>query len=457
MPSPPKPGRPRDPVAVALGNASGLGAGYLMLGRADLGITVLLISAELLIVFSSVQALWFAVVVLAWWVGLVVHGWYLAGGRPHRAWIWPHRSWRQLIVGLAVLLPILLVVSLLRLDIAGIDDDVATARRTFDCVQARSAVDRVNPAHRMVALDPGTDGRDMVKVCDQVQTAGSSLSTGLTGDLTQLDRGLGTLTTVLADQPEYEPLVQRALDHFLAGLPVKDPCITLKISDWLGAQHHPGTVLDNTAATVPRIAPAAILGCADHYFQSGDWQRARSDYQLLLTRYPRNALAARARAGVAQANQKISLVALREAVNATVGGYCSRPVAYPYAPGGANRALVLGSKQYMNGVPPEWLTVDAGIATRILCTDNAGYGAAVRTCSYTGSSNPLGHSVTFHKVAIHARVFDVHTARVITDTTVEISGTSCPQVIFTSGTESRRFVSPSDGDERAAFQPLISP
>ncbi|WP_284346961.1 hypothetical protein [Frankia sp. Cppng1_Ct_nod] len=44
----------------------------------------------------------------------------------------------------------------------------------------------------------------------------------------------------------------------------------------------------------------------------------------------------------------------------------------------------------------------------------------------------------------------------MTDTRVEIGGTSCPSVIYGDGT-TKMYVTPSDSQVQAVFRPLISP
>jgi hypothetical protein len=463
----PKPAaRSHDPLAVALANASLFGGGYLMLGRGQLAVVVTLITAELLIIFASVaQTLWFGIVVLLWWVAVIAHGWYLAGGRPRRGRIWPNRSGRQGTIALASVLPVLLAFGLLRLDVARIEGDAAAARRANDCPRAAAAVDRVTPAHRMVAVAPAADGEDMVKTCALVRIAAGDLNAGLTGDTVALNNGFRQLSTVLAEPPGYENLVQGTLDRFLHGLPTKAPCTTVKITAWLAARPPGGNGLDRAAQAVPRLEPAALVGCGDKLLASGDWQNARKSYQQLLDKYPADSRAAKARAGIRRANAKITearlrreqqaaLANLRNRLNAPGSGlpaYCSAPLAYAAAPsGGPNRALIVGDTEYAYKLPTGWVTGDVANATRVLCVGERQLGASVETCAYLGGGN-----VTFHRVALPVRVYEVRTGRLVTDTRVEISGTSCPSFIY--GSDTTRYVSPSDSQVQDAFRPLINP
>jgi hypothetical protein len=95
-----------DPLAVAIGNASLLGVGYLMMGRRQLAVGTGVVTVGLVVLLATVD--WSPVLeigVLLWWVGLVAHGWFLAGGRARRVVVR-----RQRMVALAVTAPVLLAV-----------------------------------------------------------------------------------------------------------------------------------------------------------------------------------------------------------------------------------------------------------------------------------------------------------------------------------------------------------
>ncbi|WP_433524988.1 hypothetical protein ACQPZ2_08135 [Nocardia pseudovaccinii] len=91
--------RPRDPLAVAPGNASMLGIGYLLLRQRYLAITTTAITFGLVALLACfARDLWFEVIVLLWWVAVSAHGWILASGRKSRQ----DRAWKQRLIALAV-------------------------------------------------------------------------------------------------------------------------------------------------------------------------------------------------------------------------------------------------------------------------------------------------------------------------------------------------------------------
>ena len=78
-----RPLAPRDPVAVALGNASLFGVGYFLLGRRAQGVLAALVSVVLLVVLGSAAGSgWVQWFLLAWWVTTIGHGWLAARRRP---------------------------------------------------------------------------------------------------------------------------------------------------------------------------------------------------------------------------------------------------------------------------------------------------------------------------------------------------------------------------------------
>jgi hypothetical protein len=106
----------------------------------------------------------------------------------------------------------------------------------------------------------------------------------------------------------------------------------------------------------------------------------------------------------------------------------------------------------VGNLPAEWVTGDVTKATRVLCVGAREFGTSVETCPYLGSGN-----VTFHRIALPVRVYELRTGRLVTDTRVEISGTSCPYFIYIYGHDTKMYVTPSDSQIQAAFGPLISP
>ncbi|MDQ3786431.1 MAG: hypothetical protein M3422_04210, partial [Actinomycetota bacterium] len=429
----PRPRKPADPHAVAVGNASLLGVGYFLLGRWVLGVTAVLGTVLLVVLhLSNWPTLWFEFVVVGCWVAVVLHGYLLA--RPHPRARPARRQWT---VALAATLPVLLAFGYLRFDAASIEEDTAAGRANGDCAEALAATDRLWLGNRLANAPLAERADDTVAACDRLRTAGEELDTALAGDTSALADGFDVLEGVLTDLPGHEEMAKSTVNRFLDGLPTEDPCRTTAITDWL-RKEKPGGVLRAASDVVPGVAPTAIVECADGFMAASDWQNGRRYYQQLLDEYPDHELAAKAQQGVVKATQAIELANVR-ALLATPGtgelpAYCSTPAAYsgakPYRPGKPNRSLLFGNTGQTGKIPAGWRAKDAADAVVVICADASRHGAAVQTCPYVPESRPGTVTyVTFHKIAIPLKLYEVRTGKLVRTLTLQINGTSCPDLV----------------------------
>ncbi|MFG2555546.1 tol-pal system YbgF family protein [Streptomyces sp. NPDC048581] len=460
--------RPHDPLAVAVGNASLLGVGYLMLRRRRLAIAAAVVTVVLVSQVVSRADSAYEVAVLVWWVAVVGHGWFLArrgagggtGGGGGRASVRGRR-----IVALGVTLPVLLAVGLLRFDASRIGQSVADARERGDCAGVLSAQDEVWFGHRIADAPLSARGDDVVQACERLRTARAELATALSGDTDALKHGFGTLASVLA-QPGNEKTVETTLDGFLRGLPTKDACDTVTVTDWLHDRKGSDDVLDRSADTAERTAPAALMGCGDDLMADDDWEQARTHYQQLLDRYPDNDLADRARKGARQATLSIELANVRSLLADRTDGqpeYCSSPAKYSGAKPlgkGTNRALFYPDGEYAidhsEELPGSWKADGPTDAVLVVCMGDTTFGSSVETCSYykSGSSGAVSN-VTFYKIAIPVKVYELRTGKLVANRTIQINGTSCPGSIYTSADSTSEYVVETKSDVRSAFRPLV--
>jgi hypothetical protein len=231
-------------------------------------------------------------------------------------------------------------------------------------------------------------------------------------------------------------------------------------------------VLGDAAQIVPGIAPSAIVACADDHMEAHDWPAALRDYRQLLDQYPNHRLAPKAKTGVTQATQAIELAKLRTLLASTGGAepqYCATPSAYsgaaPYRAGQPNRALVYGNAAHTGKIPPGWLAPDAAAAVVVICAGETEFGTPVQTCPYESKIGLYGSTdVTFRKIAIPTRVFEVRTGKLVAEFKLEINGASCPNILeYRSygtadfGPPSEVYVAASIADVQAAFRPLLIP
>jgi hypothetical protein len=377
---------------------------------------------------------------------------------------------RHQTAALAVTVPVLLAAGLLRFDASRIGHSVTEARESGDCAGVLTAQDRVWFGDRMADAPLTARGDRTVKACHRLETAEAQLATGLTGDTEALAAGYDTLASVLA-APGNKEMVETVLNGFLSGLPTKDPCHTATVTDWLRHRKQTHNALDRSADTVQRTAPAALVGCGDDLMDDSDWEPARSRYQQLLDQYPGDDRTDEARSGVKKATQSIELANVRDLLEGPTDSkpeYCSKPAKYsaaaPYGKG-TNRAMFFGNDEYTGKLPGSWRTTDAAHAVLVVCAGDEDYGTSVRTCPYTGESGTFSHfptDVTFHKIAIPVKVYELRTGKLVASRKVQISGTSCPaHFSYTTfgptdiGPPSDQYVKASKDDVLDGFESLI--
>lgn len=293
----------------------------------------------------------------------------------------------------------LLAVGYLRFDAARIEQDAAAAHRRGDCARALSILDGLGAGHRvadapltvraengsaacrlLVAAGEQTAG-DRLLAARTLQTyrehpaalwqgaegrradlflaqAAADLTTALTGDTKALKTGFAHLSQALKAGGQ-ETKAAHVLDGFLSGLPTEDACATRTITDWL-AEHEAGDgVPDRAADVVPKVAPAAIVGCGDALAEDKEWKQAKAQYEQLLDQYPKDDLAAKARKGKERAGLQIELANVKKLLKGDEPEYCKRPAPYHGAPryrgGGPHRAIMVGRKDHRANLPKSWL------------------------------------------------------------------------------------------------------
>jgi hypothetical protein len=458
-----EPARAHDPLAIALANASLLSMGYLMMRRRLLAVGSLVVTGGLVLVLCTAgRTEWFEIVLIVWWLAMIVHGWYLAGGRKRTA------VGSQWVIAAAITLPVLLIVGLVRLDATSINRNVMDARGSGDCAQVETALNEVWLGHRVIDAPMTARADQTEQACGRLDAATSRFTTALTGDTGALRMAFGDLGVVLVDLPGHERMVDTTLDGFLGGLPARDPCDTVAITDWLRQRPKTGDALDRSVDVVVRTAPTALVECGDANSATNEWETARTYYQQLLDQYPGHELTTRAQAGVTKATQAIELANVRDLLqqpsDAGLPAYCSRPAAYsaaaPYGPG-TNRAVFVGDGEFPGRLPAEWRAGDAAEAVLVVCVGEQEHGAPVRTCHYTREGGGGSGNVTFHDIAVPVQAYELRTGNLVFDARVEIGGASCPQSFFSfgavgSGPPPQWPVEPSDGNVRDAFAPLIT-
>ncbi|MFC8567020.1 tol-pal system YbgF family protein [Streptomyces sp. NPDC057245] len=444
-----------DPLAVAVGNASLLGIGYLLMNRRGLFWSAAPVTVALWWLTYATAATWSEVLLVLWWAAVVAHGLWLARRHPSAG---PRRG--QRVLALALTVPVLAAAGWVRADAYGIEDAVAGARADGDCGAAVDAQDGVRFRHRLLAAPAAARGDAVVVTCERLDTAEGYLSTALTGDLDSLETGFARLGGVLGE-PGNERTVEAALKDFLGQLPTDDGCVTMSIADWLRKREDgPRDLTGPAAATAARITPGALVKCGDALLADNRWADAQDRYQRLLDDHPGDARADDAREGVRKAGLAIELNRVENLVTAadSMGsGYCGKPAKYSAAPAyrkGKSGVVFAGDTEYTDKLPEKWLAGTAAAAL-VVCTGEAKSGDAIETCQYRGHDGRIG-SVRFNKLAVRVKAYALRTGKLVTDRTVQMNGESCPGVLRYFGElPSQMAATPSDADVRDAFGPVI--
>lgn len=446
-----------DRLASAIGNESLLGVGYLLLGRRAWAVGTTLVTIVFLVLLgSAVREVWFEVTFLVWWALLVAHGWYLAGQpAPPSGVRWPR------VTASLITIPVLVGIGYVRFDAARIEDSITAARADGDCGKAQSALDRIWFGHYVVDGPMAVRSERTARTCARLRDAARALDlVAFRPDAIGLRSGYQELGAVLTDMPDHDRMVSTVLDGFLGGLPSHNPCDIVQVTDWLRQRPATNNLLDRSAEVVPKLAPAALVDCADKRADASDWAAAKTLYQQLLDQYPGNELAVRARTGITQATQNLELGHL-----ATLGnGYCKTPAVYsgaaPYAKGATNPAVIYNTDtyddSYLKRLPTEW-QADKSHAVIVVCISKREAGAAVRTCRYRETLSGRVRNITFTKMAYPVKAYELRTGNVVFDATVQIGGAACPQNTTIFGESDHMLVEPDDSDIRAAFAPVFTP
>ncbi|AEV86638.1 Protein piccolo [Actinoplanes sp. SE50] len=458
-PAPPREPAKTDRLAAALGNASFLSLGYFLMRRTVLGVLTLLASLILLLgIVPAVHTGWIEIVAVLWWIAMIVHGWFLARGPVE-----PATRTRQRIVGIAAAAVVLLLLGGLRVQAATIGSAVDDAKAAGDCGGAVSKLDKLWFGLRVADGPMAAEGDDTVEACRQLNEADETLTGMLTApSATGLTAGFDQINTVLTRFPGHEKMADAVLDGFLGKLPLSDACGTATITSWLAKRPKTNNTLDRSAEVVAKHEPAALAGCGDTYLNGQQWESAKVVYQQLIDTYPTDVNKPKAEEGIAKADLAIEFDAFKDATDSVSGNYCDTPVKYSAAKAygkGVNRAMVFGNDTEAKRLPGGWKTTDPTVANLVLCVSGDSQGAAVRSCDY-GSAGQ--HRVTFHKVKVTVRGYEVRSGKQIFSKTLQFSGTSCPHRIeymttlgVDLGPPRHMDVKVDANDVQAQFKPLI--
>lgn len=483
-----EPHRGCDPLAAALGNATLLGVGYLLLRRWRAAAGAVTLTGVLLVIVAAVgQPGWtWRGILLLWWVAMVVHAWRLAReGNRSRQHLPPDakevRRRRAIAAGAAV--AVLLIGLGVEVDARRIEAAAADAHRENGCHEAIGTLDRIGLHHRLVdplvtdraergvaacellldalELAEGSpaeaaevleaylghpsglwEGASGLRIDLLLTVAGDALDEALQGYPRSLESGLDTLARALVESPARAEDVNRVLDDYLGQLPGVPACDARSNIDLLHDHDSGGDVLDRAVAALEETAPPILETCGDELLDD-DPARARDAYQTLLDRYPDHPLAETVEPKIEKAD---ALIERREVMRLLDGwpdhveaetypAYCEEPVGYggapPYTGPGPHRVAAFGSFGLTSVVPREWRADDLDNAPLVLCGDGLGDGTLLGTCDYV--TEQWGRiTVDLYTKKFQIVAYELRTGDLVSETVIEY-GSGCPGGVIDYG------------------------
>lgn len=409
-----------DPLAVAAGNASLLGIGYLLVGRRRVALGSGLITAFLVTVLAASGSATIEGLVLLWWAALVCHGWWLGRRRPGR----PARARR---IGVASAVVVLLAVVSLRTNAGFVAASFDDARARGDCPAAELARQRAWLGTRVADAPSAAEADDTLEACRQLQGVRDRLEKALAPDIGQLSAAYRETRQVLVSFPHNERIVDAALADFVARLTGQEGCAGADVAEWLGGQPVQDDPLGRLSDTAADLTPAALVGCGDELRSRADFAGATARYQQVLDGYPGAPQAEQARQGLAAAATGQQDLDARQRITR----YCDEPFGYPPAPAvgpGINRAIIFDGSRFLSAkYLVEWAIQEPTQAVLVVCIGSRENGSAGQTCDYVwpGGEGP----VTFYRAAFPVRVYELRSGRELFDSKVQIGNATCVNTI----------------------------
>ncbi|WP_424183415.1 tetratricopeptide repeat protein [Actinokineospora sp. G85] len=416
---------PRDPWAAAVANASLLGLGYVLLRRWRLAAGTGLVTAALLTVLVATGSVWAQAALAAWWALMIAHGWRLAARGPVAA------SPGQRGFALAVALPVLLVVAAVRTEAAVIDNAVDQARADRDCAAAVAATDRVNTTHRVGAAPLAADLDRVRDACAAVAGAHEHIAAVRGGRVDEVNEALRDLSRAL---PDGKPFVDAELENLVETIERDTDCTASTITSLLHDAPPGDAVVEQARASAARIAPPALLRCAERYENYGDLDESLDLVTRLATDHPDAPEAGKAKDAVHRLGKAIERRDIQALMRDTPTGprYCANPKGFSDAPevaaGSGNRALVLDFTETIT-LPGDMRTTELDEAAMVLCVQSVDLGPQVDTCDFTLEDDGSQLLVRYHKALVSFSLFELRTGKSLASDTVTVAGASCPSEI----------------------------
>lgn len=458
--------RTADPLAAVAGNATGLGLGYMLLGRRWLAAAAAAGSGALVYAMAADPANpWWRLGFGAWWLAMGLHAWHRTRRAPRPLLDFdrpggPPRE-RLLAVGGAGLA--LLVVLGLRADAWLMVHRAGNEHTAGDCGSAADILDSFETAHRAAFGAVVVEGEEQLAACRllnearaQDPEAGAATVAAYMehpgalwegagperagmlfeaaragGDVAELMRlGFEQLIDTLASDPEASWRVRGAVEALMSDLAEDTPvCDAAVVDAWLRAQTWEAPSLGEPVAAAADRAPARLLACARERADIGDFAGAQVAYRQFLADHPDHADAPAAADELYDVEYRIEYDTVTALLDQ--GAYCADPSPWRGAPAYEGegphpmRTLGLSAEQY--DFPGSWVADGVDDTVLVACVAGPSRGELQDTCLYGSDSETV--LLAFYAARFDITVYELRTGEVVEQYRREI-GDPCPDRFY---------------------------
>lgn len=493
-PPPPRPARIRpaaDPTAVVAGNATGLGFGYMLLGRWWLAAAALT-GTGLLGYFMTADPgnLWWRIGFGAWWFAMGLHGWILTRGTEPRRLVdteLPGGRPRERLLALGGSGLVLLAVLGLRGDawlmVHGAENDHAAG----DCGSAADTLASFDTAHRTAFGAMVVEGEKQLEACrilnearaQDPETGAATITTYMEhpralwegagperagmffeaaragGDVAELMRsGFEQLIDTLANDPDQSWRVRDTVEALMSDLAEDTPvCDAATVDAWLGGQTWEAPSLGEPIAAAADQVPPRLLACARERVDAGDLGGAQAAYLRFLADHPDHADAEAAAEELYDVEYQIEYDDVTDLLNH--GAYCSDPSPWRGAPAhegsGPHTMWTLGLSPEQYDFPGSWVSEGVDDTVLVTCVDGPSMGEFQEACRYSTSGGDVIW-LFFYGARFDITVYELRTGEVVDQYSREI-GDPCPGSFYYRNVDAVQSEY-SNADVRDMFEPI---
>ncbi|MCC3765937.1 hypothetical protein K3N28_23025 [Glycomyces sp. TRM65418] len=487
-------GRPVDPVAAVVGNATAFGLGYALMRRPGPAAAAIAGTVFLLFLLAGDPGdMALQLLFGSWWLAMCLHAWHLTRDTEPAPLHDGRGRERVLAIGAAGL--IVLVVAGLRFDARHMVGDAEAAHAAGECERAVDTLDQLHAGHRVAHGDMVLRGQDQLRACrllNEARAAGASegaalMATYMDDPAARWDGAGPERAAMLFDaaldgrdldatlKPGFEQLiatleagtgseyVRETVERLMAGLAEDASCDAVAVDDWIRAQSWEAPALAEPIAAAAEAAPLRLLDCARDRAAASDLSGAQEAYQRFVAEYPDHADAQAAVDELDAVDSRIEFEHVQRLL--TADEYCQDPAPWRDAPAyegpSPHPMWMIGLNPSEYGFSEDWIAQTVEATEIVVCVDGPKQGRFLESCYYEGSFSPyINDEVSFYAARFDVKVFALRTGEQVDSYTVQFDGNPCPEVLEYSyyytdlGPPSEVEAEVGDADVRSVFERL---